>query len=81
MGMMTRHNRRTRAVEQAALVKKKPIDRKELECQGGNLYTKTDINTMKVSDLRKVATRQGIQNADDISGAELKNLLIAKLGL
>lgn len=80
MGMMTRHNNRVRAAEKAVLAKKSvKVDVKEETNE--TFYTKTDINTMKVADLRNLANEQGIKNADDISGAELKNLLIEKMGL
>lgn len=44
-------------------------------------YTKTEINRMPTADLQSLATEQGIENADEISGAELKKLLIEKFGL
>lgn len=85
MGMMTRHNNRVRAAEKAVLAKKSvAVEKKaeqKVEKEPEKFYTKTDINTMKVADLRNLATEQGIKNADDISGAELKNLLIEKMGL
>lgn len=47
----------------------------------GESYTKTDINRMAIADLRALATRQGVENADTTSGNDLKKMLIAKLGL
>ena len=44
-------------------------------------YTKTDINRMSTDDLRKLAYEMGVDGADGISGAELKKILIDKLGL
>ena len=44
-------------------------------------YTKTDINRMPVSQLKKMAKTTGVEGADDMSGAELKEYLIAVLGL
>ena len=44
-------------------------------------YTKTTINRMSTSDLQAFATEQGIDNAEELTGAELKKLLIEKLGL
>lgn len=44
-------------------------------------YTRTDINRMPVSQLRKMAKNTGVEGADDMSGAELKEYLIAVLGL
>lgn len=44
-------------------------------------YTKTDISRMSTADLQSLATAQGIENAKELSGAELKKLLIEKFGL
>ena len=41
-------------------------------------YTKTEINRMSTADLQKLASEQGIENAQTTSGAELKEILIAK---
>ena len=89
MGMMTRHNNRVRAAEKAVLTKKRVAsvsteeikEESKVETKPDKFYTKTDINSMKVADLRKLATEQGIENADDISGTELKSILIEKMGL
>ena len=42
-------------------------------------YSKTTINRM--SNLQAFAAEQGIDNAEELTGAELKKLLIEKLGL
>ncbi len=44
-------------------------------------YTKTEINRMSTADLQKLATEQGMENAQATSGAELKEILIAKFNL
>ena len=44
-------------------------------------YTKTEINRMSTADLQKLAGEQGIENAQTTSGAELKEILIAKFNL
>ena len=44
-------------------------------------YTKTDINLMKVSDLRKVVMNTGVEDADSMTGAEMKEYLINLFGL
>lgn len=44
-------------------------------------YSKTTINRMSTSDLQAFAAEQGISNAEELTGAELKKLLIEKLGL
>lgn len=44
-------------------------------------YTKTEINRMSTSDLQKLASEHGIEDANAKSGAELKKVLIRQLGL
>ena len=44
-------------------------------------YSKTTINRMSTSDLQAFAAEPGIDNAEELTGAELKKLLIEKLGL
>lgn len=40
--------------------------------------TKTDIYKMSTADLRKMAKKIGIENPDEITGVELKKILISK---
>lgn len=44
-------------------------------------YTKTDINRMPVAELRELASENGINGVEDMSGAELKKEIISVLGL
>ena len=44
-------------------------------------YTKTEINRMSTADLQKLANEQGFAKAEEISGADLKKMLIEKFGL
>ena len=44
-------------------------------------YTKTEINRMSTADLQKLAAEHGVLGAEEISGAELKKILIEKFGL
>ena len=44
-------------------------------------YKKSDITCMKVSDLRKVVMDTGAENADSMTGAEMKEYLINLFGL
>jgi hypothetical protein len=44
-------------------------------------YTKTEINRMSTADLQKLASEQGFDKAEEISGADLKKMLIEKFGL
>lgn len=44
-------------------------------------YTKTEINRMSTADLQALAVEHGIEGAEEISGAELKRILIEQFGL
>lgn len=44
-------------------------------------YTKSDITTMRVDDLRNLAASMGVQGASDMTGTELKQVLVTMLGL
>lgn len=44
-------------------------------------YTKTSINRMPIVDLQSLAKEQGIENSEDMTGSELKKLLIEKFNL
>jgi hypothetical protein len=45
------------------------------------IYTKTEINRMSTADLKKLASENGIENATEINGGDLKKMLIEKFGL
>lgn len=44
-------------------------------------YTKTEINRMSTAELKELATSKGIDSADEMTGGELKKLLIELLNL
>lgn len=44
-------------------------------------YTKTEINRMSTADLKKLASENGIENATELNGGDLKKMLIEKFGL
>ena len=44
-------------------------------------YTKTEINRMSTAELKELATSKGIEGAKDMTGADLKKVLIEKFGL
>ena len=46
-----------------------------------NGYTKTEINRMSTAELQALALENGIVGADEMTGAELKKVLIEKFGL
>ena len=41
-----------------------------------NQYTKTEINRMSTSELQSLAIENGIDGADEMTGADLKKVLI-----
>lgn len=51
------------------------------EPQSQPQYTKTDINRMPTADLKAFAKERGVQNAEEMTGAELKKVLIDMLDL
>ena len=44
-------------------------------------YTKTEINRMSTADLKKLASENGIDGAEEMTGGELKKVLTDKFGL
>lgn len=44
-------------------------------------FNRTDINRMSTAELRDFALKNGIENADSITGSELKKILIEKFEL
>lgn len=91
MGMMSRRNKKYKEalknIEKATKEVKKPVKKEAvvekpfpLEAEKKE-YSKTDILTMNVANLRALATEQGIEGAENISGTKLKDILIEKLGL
>ena len=48
---------------------------------GQNQYTKTEINRMSTAELQGLALENGVDGSDEMTGAELKKVLIEKFGL
>lgn len=44
-------------------------------------YTKTDINRMSIAELKELSLANGVKNAEEMTGAELKKCLISAFGL
>lgn len=44
-------------------------------------YTKTEINRMSTAELKEFAKLNGVEDADEMTGGELKKVLIDKFGL
>lgn len=91
MGMMSRRNKKYKEalknIEKATKEVKKPVKKETVvenplpfEAEKKE-YSKTDILTMNVANLRALATEQGVEGAENISGTKLKDILIEKLGL
>lgn len=51
------------------------------ETQEDKQYTKTDINRMSTAELQNLAAAEGIENAFETSGNELKKILAEHFGL
>ncbi len=58
-----------------------PVEVKDEPKKAETGITKTEINRMPITDLKKFAKANGIKNADAKNGADLKKELIEKLGL
>ena len=59
----------------------KPVNKDVEEAKDDKKYTKKDITFMKVANLRELAAENGVENPDELTGAELKEILIEKRGL
>lgn len=46
-----------------------------------NGHTKTEINRMSTAELQALALENNVDGADEMTGAELKKVLIEKFGL
>ena len=46
-----------------------------------NEHTKTEINRMSTAELQELALENNIEGANEMTGAELKKVLIEKFGL
>ena len=53
----------------------KPIIEKQTD------YTKTEINRLSTAELKALAKEQAIDGAEDMTGGDLKKVLIEKFGL
>ena len=59
-------------------ISESPTDEPSPEKTG---YTKTEINKMNVSELRKLAAENGVEDPESINGTDLKSYLISLFGL
>lgn len=44
-------------------------------------YTKTEINRMSTAELQELASNTGVEGASEMTGTELKKMLIERFGL
>lgn len=76
-----------RAGEDIPSPDEKPVEKVEIKEEINEVkddapkYTKKDIAFMKVAKLREIAAENGVENPDELTGVELKEILIDKLGL
>lgn len=61
------------------IIPEEPAMEEQPEDESG--YTKTAIKRMPVDELRKLATEKGIEDAENATGEQLKDALIAMMGL
>lgn len=62
-------------------VKEDVIEITDEETVKENQFTKTDINRMPINELKALASANGIEGWADMTGAELKRVLIEKFNL
>lgn len=61
-----------------------PFSDNDIELEGYSAvrqYTKSEINRMSTADLQNLAAEEGIENAFETSGNELKKILVEHFGL
>jgi hypothetical protein len=82
MGMMTRRNVKARAVVNTAPVVK-PVEEKRESTFTEKIkesgLSKTDINRLSTADLQRFAKELGVKEAEEMSGNQIKKLLISAM--
>lgn len=63
--------------ETTPIIEEKPV----YEVKESVKYTKTDIKRMPLDELKSLATENGVEGATDMTGGELKDILISKFNL
>lgn len=65
-----------------ALIEKVETKEEVVVCESkDNSYSKTEINRMSTAELKKIATSENIEDVENLTGAEIKKLLIKKFNL
>ena len=57
----------------------KKVDKETTE--DGFIYTKTEVNRMSTAELKELAKLHGVEDAYEMTGGEIKKVLIEKFGL
>lgn len=84
---MIRRNLERREAQKNAFLKKEKLEVKVSsepslpETAEKKKHTKTDINRMPAAELKMLAAKHGVGDADSMTGAEIKKILIEKLAL
>lgn len=58
-----------------------PLPFSDISQEEARQYTKTEINRLSTAELKDLAKENGIDNAEGLTGGELKKMLIEKFGL
>lgn len=66
--------------EKTPIIEEKPVYEVKESAESVK-YTKTDIKRMPLDDLKALATEEGVDGANDMTGGELKKILISKFNL
>lgn len=62
-------------------VGEKNTPKKDEILEKSHQYSKTEIQRLSTAELQALATKEGIEKASEISGNQLKKILIAHFGL
>ena len=86
MGMLTRRNVKARAEKSAPVIAEKKVEKvvekvptlsEKLKASG---LMKTEINRMSTAELKEVAKSFGVADVEEMSGNQIKKLLISAMG-
>ena len=69
------------ALDKSEEVVKTDLEINVEELVNSSEYTKTEINRMPIAELKELAKKENIDNAEDMTGAELKKVLIKHFDL
>lgn len=81
MGMMIRRNIKKRAVKLTAPSVTEATVENTLVGEEKKSYKKSDIFRMPTAELQALAESEGIENATELTGSELKTILVKHFNL